>query len=242
MTTDVFTPSKDGDDNANDIKSYREELLKKFKDDEAIAKGKWEADKTIAQREQELAELRKELNTRISLEEFMTKQFENGNSNNSVQPNVEIPNQPDTRNDIDIEKIVNDAINKHNVQTQRARNVEISQQKMREVWGSSASERLNEQANKLGLGKEFLQDLAERSPEAFLQVVGATKVEKKIDTSTPPRTHSNSASNIKNIEGVRNEEHWDNIRRNDPKFYFSAEGYNQRHKDALTLGEDYFNI
>ena len=56
--TDLFTPNTaEGNE---EIQSYLEHLVgegKKFKDNEALARGKFEADKTDAAREAELAEI-----------------------------------------------------------------------------------------------------------------------------------------------------------------------------------------
>lgn len=238
----VFEVPTSGSD--EEIPSYYEHLVgdgKKFKDNEALAKGKYEADKTVAAREAELAEIRKELNTRISLEEFMTKQNER-TSNNQPQAHVApvAANEGQESND-NISVVVAKEIAKAQANATRAKNAEISIAKMKEAWGTNATTRLEQVSRSLGLGKEFLQDLAERSPDAFAQVIGAVPNTNKVQNITPPNTRVNSAANVSERNTVRNEEYWDKMKQTDPKFYFSAQGYNQRHSDALTLGEAYFS-
>lgn len=240
--TNLFenTPNS-AEDNA-EIQNYLEHLVgegKKFKDPEALARGKFEADRTIAAREAELAEVRKELNTRISLEEFMTKQGQREPVQTPNQVSTEIVNTNESNTDI--AKTVAAEVNKLQAQAQRAANAQASRQKMKEAWGDSAVARLEQVSRDMGLGKEFLQDLAERSPDAFLQVIGAKVETSKVPNITPPTTRVNSAANVSGRNTVRNEAYWDKVRESDPKFYFSAQGYNQRHSDAQALGEGYFD-
>lgn len=239
--TNLFEETPNTAAGDEEIPNYLEHLVgegKKFKDNEALARGKYEADKTIAAREAELAEVRKELNTRISLEEFMTKQ---GQREPMQTPHQEpIENVNTNESNTDIAKTVAAEVSKLQAQAQRAANAQTSRQKMKEAWGDSAVARLEQVSRDMGLGKEFLQDLAERSPDAFLQVIGAKVQNSKVQNITPPTNRVNSAANVSARNTIRNEEYWDNMRKSDPKFYFSAQGYNQRHNDALTLGEAYF--
>lgn len=233
--------------NGEQISSYYEHLVgegKKFKDNEALAKAKIEADKTVKEREKELAEIRKELNTRISIEEFMTKNFQRTPNSQEPSTDGDEPREPSLPNEgnkpIDVEKVVDEVFTRKQLQAQKAQNAAKAKQLMKEVWGSNASERLNSVSEELGLGKEFLQDLAERSPEAFAQVVGLKDVQKTVVNQTPPTSNVNSFAMARANPNVRNEQYWDEVKKRDPKFYFSIDGYNQRHKDALALGADYF--
>ncbi len=239
--TNVFETPNMADGN-EEIQNYLEHLVgegKKFKDTEALARGKYEADKTVAAREAELAEIRKELNTRISLEEFMTKQNER-QPNNQPQANVAPNGQNEGNEKVDIHSVVAAEIAKAQALSMRAKNAEASKQRMKDAWGTNALARLEQVSRELGLGKEFLQDLAERSPDAFAQVVGAVPNTNRVQNITPPNTRVNSAADVSNRNTIRDEEYWDKMRESDPKFYFSAQGYNQRHNDAQTLGEAYF--
>lgn len=239
--TNIFEAPKTPVDTNEEIASYRELYVgegKKFQDDEALAKGKHESDQFIERLKLEAADLRKELGTRISLEEYMTKNLEKPSNQ---QPQAPVEQQtPNEINEVNIEKMVTDFYTKNQLQAQRARNVEVSGQKMKEAWGDSYVQHLEKVSRDLGLGKDFLQDLAERSPDAFLQVIGANTQSRRVENITPPNTRINSAANINTKQGVRDEAYWDRIKQTDPKAYYSAEGYNRRHQDAQSLGVSYF--
>lgn len=245
--TDIFTPETPVDDTP--ISSYRERLVgegKKFKDDEALARGKYEADLTIARREAELAEVRKELNTRITLEEFLTKQKPEARTpgSNNDQPIVAETIVPKSEGNT-AEQFRNEArsvYQEEQIKAQRAANAQTARQKLKEAWGDSAVQRLEQVSRSLGVGKEFLQDLAERSPEAFLNAIGAVPQKNPSGYTTPPASNRNSGATLNAQQmGVRNEAYYDKLKVENPKWYYSIEGYNARDKDALALGADYFN-
>src|SRR5688500_13285080 len=74
------TPENDGPDPVDEDKDGEAELVgegKKFKDHKSLAKGKAESDAFISHLQKELAEMREELNKRITFEDLMTKITEN---------------------------------------------------------------------------------------------------------------------------------------------------------------------
>ncbi len=240
--TDIFEAPKTTVDTNEQISSYRGLFVgegKKFQSDEDLAKGKYEADQFIERLKQEAADLRKELGTRISLEEFMTKNLEKP-SNQTPTSVVEQQTPNEIKTVADYERIATDVYTKQQLNAQRVRNADISSQKLKEAWGDSYVQHLEKVSRDLGLGKDFLQDLAERSPDAFLQVVGAGTQSRRVENITPPASRVNSAANLNPKGGVRDEAFWDKIKQTDPKMYFSAEGYNRRHQDAQALGPSYF--
>lgn len=246
--TNIPTTPSETIENDNEEGSYRARLVgegKKFRDEEALARGKWESDQYIKTLEEKLDAMNKELGTRMSIEDFLKTQKERNNVS-SPQGNPPVNEQlvPDASKKEsltkdDIASIVREALTVE--QTKANRNVNISEAKkaMADVWGASASTKINEAVDRLGLGKDFLNDIAARSPKAFLELVGATKQETKGNNNSPPVNQHRQPQSGYN-PNVRNKLWWDELKKTNPKEYLNEANTVKRHKDALAMGPAFF--
>lgn len=243
----------------DEIKSYRELLVgegKKFRDEEALAKGKYEADLYVKTLEEKADDLQRELKTRMSLEEFMTKNFDrtsesNRNSNQGSDENHDGDSNKNiavnkTVDETQITDMVQKAIVREQARQAQSSNAELVRQELIKVWGSNYTSKLQERANELGVGADFLNDLATKSPKAFMSVVGlAGGTNRNAPNATlPPSNRVNASVQLLGSEGsnsgVRDKKYYDKMRTEDYKRYTSAETTVQRHKDAIAMGEAFF--
>jgi len=236
--------------------SYLENLVgegKKFKDTEALAKGKIEADNYVKTLERKADELAKELSTRLSLEEFLktSKQTPptntNGASNNSTPSGNERPASVEesthgTLTKEEIASLVRDALSQEQTKASRSKNLQEAQKVLLDTWGPRAyAEKMDDAVNRLGLGKEFLADIAARSPQAFIELVGAKKDATTGMRNSNPPVSTQRVSDDGYNPNVRNQVWWERFRKDNPKEYFNEANTVKRHKDASAMGGAFFN-
>lgn len=236
--------------------SYRERLVgegKKFKDDEALAKGKWESDSYIKTLERKLDDLNKELGTRMSLEDFMKTQMKSSNNNGNDVSNSGLPagnersNVNEESKTLSKEEILNlarEAFQVEQSKAARSNNLREVQKTLMETWGARTyNDKLSAVAERLGLGQDFLQDIAARSPEAFYELVGAKKdqnVNTNVNIQNPPHSSVRPTTDTSYNPNIRNEAWWDKMKKDDIKAYMSEANTVRRHKDAQDMGLAFF--
>lgn len=231
---------------------------KKFKDVEALALGKKESDEYIARLIQEKDDLRRELSTRVSLEDFLkTNNKPPVSNNNAGNPNPNpiggerLSGATDTDKGSlskdDVLSLVREALSVEQTKAARATNIKQARQKLVDVWGANDwATKLKETGKQLGIGEDFLQDIAARSPHAFLELVGANKQSNQSNQSNPnaavpPASSSRGPVEIDHDPNVRDNRYWSKMLKDNPNEYFSQRMTIQRHKDALRLGDGFFN-
>lgn len=211
---------------------------KKFSDPEALAKGKWEADRAIEERNQELAELRAELDARTKIEDLLTK----------VQPKIEPEPKPDAEahqpakpaaTQEDLAELVRKAMNDEKVNTRAAENVNQVSSKLVELFGDEAKANavVKQRASELGVSVEFLQSTAVQSPKAFFDLLG---VDQKQTSAGPTKSDVNQAAfghNVSVKPGTY--KFYEEMRKTNPGQWQKLQP--QIHEEALRMGESFFD-
>lgn len=240
--TDLFEGSSDHED--TEIKL--EDLVgdgKKFKSIEDLAKGKLESDRFIAQLQQELKGIREELNTRITLTEFMDN-FKNSNTQPN-QPSGDNQDRPGGESTAlkpeDLRKLLDEELAKREQVNVARQNLNTVKQRLSEAFGPNYATRLENEAQKLGVTKEFLNNMAASTPSAFLRLVGVDAPAQKVneDIFSPP-TSQRTGTPLGNGT-VKNKAYFDKIRQTDPKAYWTPAVQNELHREAARQGEAFFN-
>lgn len=235
----------DSDDNLelDTSKNYLEELVgdgKKFATVEDLARGKAEADRFIDQLKTEMAGLRDDLKTRMSVEAALNKlSTEAANTPASPKADDGVNNETAKMSPEDIEAFVAKKIKEtREVDAQRA-NLAMVTTKLREVFGSNHVQHLRTVASELGLSEEALESMAKTSPQAFLRLVGADGSKPRIHAA-PPASGVNSGSFTPSGGTDRNLAYYEALRKSNPTEYWSPRVQNEMHKNALALGEKFF--
>lgn len=241
MSKDLFTGTTPP---TEDIKSYKELLVgegKKFADDEALAKGKWESDQFIARLQSEQEELRKELSTRMTLEEFWEKTHQNPKTNEEqgTPPPGEPKAQSNAPTKEEIAELVRQQLSEVTTQSQKVRNVEFVKQELTKTFGPNFSEKLRQRAEELGSSIEFLGSMAETQPKAFLTlmtggVVHTTPPQHDAPPRTQVRTEGPSPKMGKTFKD------FERMRRENPTLYWQASTQQEIFKAAKELGEAFY--
>lgn len=255
---DFFTDPENKTTNIDPDKNYLEELVgdgKKFKDNEALAKGKAQSDLHIEHLQTELAELREDLQKRVASEDTLERlkqlgdrlekqNAENHNSNQSSNPedNTNSQGEQDQKSITpeELEKLLDDRLNERASQDRLEKNQDLVQTELLKRFGSEEVVRseISRVSKNLNIKPDDFRRMAQESPMAFLALVG----EGKTPPAQPPRSEVNSAGNTAfQPSGPRKQSSWNELRKTNPEVYHSREMVIQRHNDAVALGEAFFD-
>ena len=235
--TDTLFGQTTPETNENEPSSYRELLVgegKKFKTDEELAKGKYEADTFIQKLIDEKKQLESELAARAKLEDLLDQLEPPGNREQSAN-NQNAPQTPATVDETFIENILNRR-EKERLELQNLQEVATQLQK---VFGTDYKSKLVARGEQLGMSKADLDTLAKKSPKAFLALV--TPQRNSDPLYTPPHSSVNTP-NSGSAAKVRSWEWYQNLKKTNPKVYWSPKVQAQLHKDAIdsaNSGQDF---
>lgn len=215
----------------------------KFKNDqgeidlEKLARAKLESDRFIERLQNETNELRSEVKARIGLEEFLTKMNNPPKNENEQTPQGNQP-QP-APSSLDIEQLVEQQLTKAQANRVKADNQKRVNDTLTQIWGSDTAKNFSQVAQALNMSTDELRALAERSPDAFFRVAGISNT-----PNTPPVGQVPRGTVQVGVTGAtpeRNFEYYRQLKKTDPKTYFSTKTQLQMHQDGARLGEKFFN-
>lgn len=252
--TDLFTQTNTNNPPTDTNKNYFEELVgegKKFKSQEDLARAKVESDRFIEQLKGELGGIRQELNTRLTIEQMMDKistpRSETPNSESgSHQPSGNGEGGAKQITEEDIARLVEQRLSQADkLRTQEA-NLNFVRSSLEEKYGPQFATHLKEAASTLGVGEEFLNNLAKEQPKAFLKLIENETPKQPTASNTnglftPPQGRQMAPVKGFTPTGDRKMSYYNDLKAKDPSTYWSPSVQNQLHQDALRLGETFFD-
>lgn len=211
-----------------------------FRDPEVLAKSVLSGDDHIKNLERQLKELREDLDNRLKAEEVLkaieakAEEFKNMSFRESSTP----AEQPTPGLDAEkVEALVSETIQKRTMEETRAKNAQMVNAKLRELYGDEASNEVVKRANALGMTPDSLVGMAKESPNAFLALMGTPQPK---STNATPSSQVNTSTESFNKAQNRDYTFYENLRKEDPKTYFSPKIQRQLTADAVALGERFF--
>lgn len=236
------TPGKEDGPNLEEINT---EVLvgdgRKYASTDDLAKAYVHADSFIEKQKARIAELETEVRIR---EELANKQKtppeekpgnEPGHENPPVTPPV---NTPEGKSDVDIASLVRNELEKASTEKTFAQNVDSAAKVLVEVYGSEEKANLavRQKAAELGVGVDWLMNIAGTSPSALLGTMGVSPETKS--TSTPF-----SSSEVVRNRGAskKNFKYFEEIRKADPKSYYSAQVRKEMFEARKELGDAFYS-
>lgn len=240
MPNDLFAGSED---NQNDTKDFLAELVgegKKFKDAQALARGKYLADQTVEEMKARLDELRADYQTlqetreagatlKDLIDQIKTQKPSEGTNTQANDENVK-PIKPE-----DIQAMIKSGYENLKASEQADQNLNTVLQRLREEHGENYQTVLQAQRENLHLTNDEVNALARRSPEAFFRVMGMTGQKQDNTFQTPPRSAMRSDS-FSPTTNKRTWTYYQNLKKQDRNLYYSPKIFNQMLKDAEDLG------
>lgn len=218
---------------------------KKYSDVNELAKAKLHADRAIAERERELAELREDLNKRLTAEQLLEEIRQNKQSANSqaaVTP-PPVTNANEKTAQVDLQAEIRKVMEEQNRTSQTQSNLSVVADKLVEVFGSedTANRIITQKAKELGVSTQFLQSVAAQSPKAFFAQIGLTPEQTRA-TSTPTTPRPEVSVNVNLNSGPKpgTYAYFEHMRQTDPKTYFSPKTQIQMANLALEKGDAFY--
>lgn len=250
MTKDIFEQGENNQENPIEPeKNYLEELVgegKKFKSVEDLARGKAESDNYIQTLERNLDGIKTELDKRLTAEELANQirsemkstQNESNQENNLGEENKEVERQNNSFSEDDISKLVEKRLTEQKARDVAERNVAEVTKTLNDKVGVSASKYLSDKADELGVTLDYLREQAAISPKAFYNLVGLNE-SRQTNVFTPPVSQGNTQAGPD--PAVRNKAYYDKLYKENPRLRIDSNTQIQEHRDALRLGEAFFN-
>lgn len=233
--------------------NYEEEVKRKYSkedgsiDYDKLFQGRVEADRFIDQLKQENQGLRTDLNSRVTIEDSLSKLLERSTSNNNerrVEERLPHPNEAPTPpvpaqgvSKDDMMKMVREALETESSKAKRQSNLQVAVTELEKTFGPNYVEHVTRKAQDLGVPVEFFDKLASESPKALLALVSERN--KEGNFSAPPVGSNVNASG--GASSGKNYKYYENIRKSDPKSYWSPHVQNEMYANAAKLGSKFYD-
>lgn len=247
MTDNLLADDQPTDEN----KDYLKELVgegRKFKSEQDLAKSKIESDNYIKILEKKLDQFRddylkldEEYKARESLQELkdqIDKRTLGPSSNN--QPIVkDRDNQPPSIDLKDIENLVSNKLQEHEVTKRQQENLNIVKNKLVEHFGTKYQGVVKEQLADLGLSETRFQELAREAPNALFRTLGIEQTAQRESFQSPPRSNQRSDNFKPKGAEERTWSWYQNLKDKDPNRYNDPQTNVQMINDYMRLGEKF---
>lgn len=247
MTNDLFNSTDTNTGGSDNTADYMNQLVgegKKYANVNEAVKALAHAQTFIETLKGDNAHLKNELQSRITMEEFLERSNRSNSANPPSEPPVTPPtstgNVPSGLSKDEVMQIAIEAMKAETTKATRERNVTETLGKLQEAFGDDYKAKVSEKAKELGVGTEFLSSLAGQSPKAFLELVGANKAPARVDSGFVPPPTRQVSTGAPQGSNVRNKAYYDNLRRTNLNEYLSARVQSQMSKDAFALGEAFY--
>lgn len=249
--TDLLSGGSDNVPHIDPNKDYLPELVgegKKFKTPQELARGKYEADmfiETLKRQQDDLraeyTKLREESMARAKFEELVDRLDKAKPPESNPLTDVNLDNKKPAF-DLDPAKLadlIDSKMEAREDSRRKEQNYKLVEGRLREAYGDSFPRILKEQMEELNLSKDYINDLARQSPEAFFRTMGLQEQVRKDPFSPPPR--SNRISDNFNTKGQpkRTWTYYQDLKKANPKVYFDPKTTTQMHKDYAELGKSF---
>ena len=228
---------------------------KKYSTPDELAKAYLHADLTIEQFKQSNDHLKEELNKRMTLEDLLKenedrKQVQPEEVKDdppAVEPKPEDQDNPkvEDAND-DLEAKIRDILNKDRESRTIEENSDQVFKTLMETYGekSKVQEELTRKAEQLGIGVDFLLATGEKSPQALYDLLGiASKQPSNKGASKGDLNAQAFETHRPNNNGPKpgTYAHYDLLRKEDPRKYFSAPVQRKMLEDRMKMGDDFYS-
>ena len=246
--TDIFNAATTAEattegQNTQTNESFISQLVgegKKFKDLEALAKGKLEADRHIGEITKTLDELRAELAKQDyakSLLDTMSK----GSETRTEQPPPITPSPSNTENTTqsasDIESLVEKVITEKEKNRTVSQNIAVVAEERERQFADKAGQILKSKSQELGMSIDRLKEIAAESPTAFFQLIGVNAQKKAMNTVTQSSVRSET---FNSNSQDRDFDYYQKIRKENRSLYYSPKIQNMMLQDRERIGSRFY--
>jgi hypothetical protein len=213
-----------------------------WKDPEVLAKGKLEADGYIKNLEEQLRQMREDIQkqdyAKTLLEELQNKATSPtnvkpvvANNTNNGGTNTDGNTPPQVSEDT-LKSLVEQTLTARELENTVKQNLAIVDQELEKSYGTEAPLVVQKKAQELGLSVQRLQELASESPTAFFNLIGEPK------KSFQPIVQGTVRTEGVNMQASteRNFDYYQKLRRENKSLYYTPKIQRQMMDDAARLG------
>lgn len=242
--TDLFQQQED-QPQVDPNKNYLEDLVgegKKFKDNESLARGKFESDQYVELMKKRMDTLRNDYlqlktdyDSRAKLEDLIESMTQRQQSASSDAPDAKEESRPQF-DPTQVEQLVSSKIQEHEQTKRQEENYNKVRAKLREHYGDNFQNVLRRETESLGLSEEFVNNLARSHPDVLYKTLGLDQAKGDNLFQTPPQSGRTFAPVT---EQKKTWSFYQKMKATDPKTYYNPKTQVQMHKDAIALGEEF---
>jgi len=213
-----------------------------WKDPEVLAKGKLEADGYIKNLEDQLKQMREDIQkqdyAKSLLEELQNKATSPtnvksvvANNDNKGGTNTDGNTQPQVSEDT-LKSLVERTLTERDRDNTVKQNLAFVDQELEKTYGTEAPAVVQKKAQELGLTVQRLQELASESPNAFFNLIGEPK------KSFQPIVQGSVRTEGVNMQSSseRNFDYYQKLRRENKSLYYTPKVQREMMADATRLG------
>ena len=246
LISKLFTPDQEVEENVIDQNDPVSSLVgegKKYKDQTALALAVIEKEKHIQNIQSENARMREAL-TNNQTDQKIDQLLEALKATPAVTPvtNPGVNQTPPLVNQNspgltleDVEK----ALQKRDERSKEEKNVDLSKQRLQEVYGADWELAVSKAAKTLNESVDFINGIAKRNPDALIKIVSSA-VQPTQKVSNPNLLNGTVPPNNASNSGVKNKAYFDSVMKSDPKLYWSIPFQMELHKTAREAGPAFF--
>ncbi len=213
-----------------------------WKDPEVLAKGKLEADGYIKNLEDQLKQMREDIQkqdyAKTLLEELQNKATSPtnvksvvANNDNNGGTNTDGNTPPQVSEDI-LKSLVERTLTERERDSTVKQNLAFVDQELEKTYGTEAPAVVQKKAQELGLSVQRLQELASESPNAFFNLIGEPKKPFQPIVQGSVRTEGVNMQS----SSERNFDYYQKLRRENKSLYYTPKVQREMMADATRLG------
>ena len=240
--TTATTPGQTTDEaNQDYVKKLVEAKGETWQDPQAIAKGYLSSQEYIAQLEAQTKELKEDLSKQDYAKTLLEQLQEKGAAPQAKPVEQEGTGQENTTPSFsqdELKSLVAATLDERTAEQKAHANLQAVDSKLTELYGDKAESVVTAKGQELGLSKQRMEQLAAEAPDAFFRLISEQAPEQK---AAVPRSALNTSADSFNTPSRRNFQYYQDIRKKDPKTYYSNSIQQQIMKDRLELGDSFYS-
>lgn len=234
--------------------SYLEQLVgegKKYANVEELAKGTFHANGFIDHLKTEQGQLKDELDKRMTLEDILSEKQQATDPTVNPEPVQQVDTPPavpqEEPKDLDLGAQIRQIMQEQSKADTADKNIETVLDTLMTTYGdpNKARDEVARKAADLGVDRQTLMDVASKSPKAFYELTGlkASSAPQSVGTQGDVNTTAleTQRPNHGNAPQEGTYAHYQALRRENPKEYFSSKVQNEIMKQALSKGDAFYS-
>lgn len=211
---------------------------KPYKTNQDLARATAEKEAFIERLKLEKKQVLDDLASRMKLEEIATLIDKASETRSQPLPNHggEPSQSAPALTQEDIERFIENKMQRDTETKTKTSNLSQVQEKLQSLYGPNFATIVQQKASELGVGTDFLTDLAAKQPKAFYRLLGVEDRQPQRDMFAPPSTVFVPST----VNTGQTWSYYEKLRKDKPTEYYSPKVQNDMMKQLNELGQEAF--